>query len=148
MFDLLAFANKMINIKPAQLLFKVLSRADVQAYIINLNTEDQLKGRNEDALGIKLSSNDPFRGYSITTQYLKQTSRDKVTLYDTGDYYESFAVIPLRNASFDLISNTKIHGNDLKERWGEHIEGVNTINLEKVNIFIESKIILEIEKLL
>lgn len=146
MIDIIDFAEKVLRISPAQLLFNVLSRADVQAYIINLNTEDQLKTRNEDSLGVKLYK---IGGeYSIKTQFLKQTKAQNVTLYDTGDYYESYAVIPLRNAAFDIVSNTTIHGDDLKDRWGDNIEGLNNENLKKAKIFIEEKIIEELESLL
>tara|TARA_R110002020_G_scaffold40164_5_gene118932 strand:+ start:8422 stop:8871 length:450 start_codon:yes stop_codon:yes gene_type:complete len=146
--DLVEIAEKLTRIKPGTLLFRVLSRPDVQAFIINLNTEDQLKTRNEDALGVKLADNDPFGGYSVQTQFIKNTGKRQVTLFDTGDYYESFAVIPLRNFSFNIESNTTIHGDDLKDRWGDNIEGLNNENLVKVNEFLEEKIIEEIERLL
>ena len=144
--DLVRLAELFVSIKTGDLLFKVLSRSDVQEFIINLNTEDQLRTRNVDALGVKLSS---IGGeYSVTTQFLKNTSADKVTLYDTGDYYESFVIIPYRDGSFEIESNTSIHGDDLKERWGNNIEGLNKENLQKTNAFIENKICEEIERLL
>tara|TARA_R110000765_G_scaffold67450_3_gene130287 strand:+ start:875 stop:1318 length:444 start_codon:yes stop_codon:yes gene_type:complete len=146
--DLVRLAEVLGKLSANDLLFRVLSRDDVQAFIINLNTEDQLKTKNQDALGVKLSSNDPFGGYSITTQYLKNTTADKVTLYDTGDYYESFVVIPYRNASFDIESNTSIHGEDLRERWGANIEGIDSQNFIRLNVYLEEKIIDEIERLL
>ena len=140
--DLVRLAEVLGKLSANDLLFRVLSRDDVQAFIINLNTEDQLKTKNQDALGVKLSSNDPFGGYSITTQYLKNTTADKVTLY------ESFVVIPYRNASFDIESNTSIHGEDLRERWGANIEGIDSQNFIRLNVYLEEKIIDEIERLL
>ena len=54
-----------MKIKPSTLLGKVLRRADVQTFIINLNTEDQLKTKNENSLGVKL--------YQIGGEYSVET---------------------------------------------------------------------------
>lgn len=144
--DIVEVANVFKRFKVSTLLFRVLSRPDVQAFIINLNTEDQLKTRNEDALGVKLYT---IGGeYSIETQFLKGLGGKQVNLFDTGDYQESYAVIPLRNFSFIIDSDTTIHGDDLKDRWGENIEGINKENLEKLNEFLAGKLLEEIASLL
>jgi hypothetical protein len=147
MLDLIKTAETISKLNASTLLRKVLKRVDVQTFIINLNTEDQLKKRNENALGVKLYQ---IGGeYSVETLIIKGVSNPKrVTLYDTGDYYESFAVIPLANGDFEIQSNTTIHGDDLKDRWGKEIEGLNKINMVKVDLFIQEKVIEEIESLL
>jgi len=145
--DLVQIAEALSKIKASVILRRVLRRPDVQSFIINLNTEDQLKKRNENSLGVKLYQ---IGGeYSVETLIIKGV-RDpkKITLFDTGDYYESFAVIPLINGDFEIQSNSTIHGDDLKDRWSDEIEGLNKINLAKVNIYISEKIIEEIESLL
>ena len=126
---------------------RVLRRPDVQAFIINLNTEDQLKANNENSLGVKLYQ---IGGeYSVETLILKGIRNPKkVTLYDTGAYYETFAIIPLINGDFEIQSNSSIHGEDLKDRWGDEIEGLTPKNLVKTNLYLEEKIIEEIESLL
>lgn len=147
MIDPLLLAEKLSNLDASDLLQKVLKRSDVQAFIVNLNTEDQLKDRNVNALGVKLYV--VGGEYSITTQFLKGVPAKNIDLYDTGDYYESFEVIPLKNGDAEITSNKQIHGADsglAEDRWGDP-EGLIPENEEKAKVFIESRLIMEIEKL-
>ena len=138
----------MVKVKPSTLIKRVLKRADVQAFIINLNTEDQLKKDNINPLG--------FRLYTIGGEYSNMTLELKnlrdpkqINLFDTGDYYETFDLLIFANGDFQIISNNKIHGSNTdlaKERWGE-VEGLTKENEEKALRFIEEKLIEEIERL-
>lgn len=144
--DVIDVAELLEKISPARVLRDVLSNIAVQQFIIDLNTEGQLlKGVN--SLGVKLST--IGGNYSVTTQLIKGVvDPSKVNLYDTGDYYNSYAIIPQTNGDFIIKSDPIKDGISLEDRWGSDLEGLTDENLEKLNKYLEGKIIEHLESLL
>lgn len=142
--DLVRIAEKLSKQTPAKLLFKVLSRDDVKAFIINLNTVDQLDNKHVNALGVELYT---IGGeYTINTQLIKNVGARDISLNQTGKYHKTFAVIPLNTGDFTIISDNTIYGDRTflaKERWGV-LEGITKENLQKVNIFLSRKLVEEL----
>jgi hypothetical protein len=128
MADIFSIAENLSDINPTQLLQSILSRADIQRLMIDLNTHRQLGELNENAFGIKLAS--------IGGDYSKKYAKSKgvapswIDLEDTGRYWQTFKIIPLANGNAEIISDNTIHGADTflaNERWGE-VEGLNEEN--------------------
>lgn len=144
--DIIDVAELMANISPARVLRDVLGKPEVQQYIIELNTEGQLlEGVN--SLGVKLST--IGGNYSVRTMKLKGlTDPTKVNLFDTGDYYKSFIIVPLNSGDFVIKSDPIKEDNNLEKRYGKDLEGLTNENLEKLNIYLEDKIIEHLEFLL
>ena len=137
--DIIELAERLSKINPERLLKRILRDSSVQALIINLNTENQLKELNEDSTGIKLS--DIGEPYSPYTQLVKGLGKFQVNLFDTGEYYESFQVIPLANGDFEITSNPQKEDGNLEDRYGDKIEGLNEKNKKVVNIRLEEEAI-------
>lgn len=102
--------------------------------IIRLNTQEQLFKLGIDAQGEKLVSAFAHFGhvYSDYTMLLKEQKGqpiDRVTLKDSGDFYESFRVI-LEGDDIVITANTLKDDNDLIEVWGEDIIGLTEENLQ------------------
>lgn len=137
------FANK----SPAQILKPILSSGTFEALVTDLNTNDQLFNKNEDSLGVKLST--IGGSYSVTTQVIKGVAADKVTLFDSGEFYDSFAVNPFSSGTGFEITNDPFKTDetgkttDLRERWGENITGLQKENLLKVKRYIVNEILKE-----
>ena len=56
MLDVYQIAEKISDINPTQLLQKLLGRRDIKKLMIDLNTDNQLRKRNENPFNVKLAS--------------------------------------------------------------------------------------------
>lgn len=123
---------------------KIADSNDIKEAIIYLNTEKQLY-LGKDKLGQDLES---IGGdYSPFTKDIKSALGqpiDRVTLRDTGTFYESFEVNSFANY-IEITANPFKDGVDLQQRWGFNIIGLNEehktwlINEIKVRLIQEIK---------
>ena len=126
--------SNILNINPYQILFNILSDEGVQNYIEELNRNQLLDGEN--SLGVKLS--DIGGEYSEVTLFLHpEKVRDRVNLYDTGEFHNSIQVNPQLNKGFEIQADPiKTNDNGTKtnlyERWGEDVIGLQNENLQSV----------------
>lgn len=104
-------------------------------YIILLNTQKQLFDKGVDAKGRLLSSiGGDYSANTIegTSQYLGKKELglpyDHITLFDTGDFYESFRVY-LSNKELTISADTIKDTTDLINDWGADIIGLNEESL-------------------
>ena len=93
---------------------------DFKDLVIDLNTNNQLF-EGVDSMGVTLSS---IGGdYSDVTIAFKQTNNqpfNRVTLKDTGEFYESFDV-RYEMGGIVIDADTIKEGDDLRDRWGNDI---------------------------
>lgn len=122
----------------------ILLDPKTEEFILNLIRQDQLFDQGINSLGVKL---DTIGGdYSNAT--IEGTSNfsgkkelglpfDRITLFNTGDFYESFEINASKEqALFD--ANYIKDGVDLRERWGRNIVDLTEQNRQKViNVFEE-----------
>jgi hypothetical protein len=107
---------------------EILQKKDIQDFIIEMNHE-QLYELGEDSKGVSLGEYSP-----VTIQYKDRKGQvsDRVTLRDTGVFYESFT-IKVDDAGF--IQNAdgyKGGGNDLFKMYGIDILGLNEDNTQRL----------------
>jgi len=138
----------------------VLTDKGLQKWILDLNRSQLFDG--EDSLGVQLR--DIGGGYSITTQFLNQGRTFQVNLdgetksntkevgespflYDTGEYYESYT-FNLGNGLFTITSDPIKDGDNLEDRYGDDLEGLQDENLQKLIDVIRKKFIKEVRVLL
>ena len=72
--------------------------------------------------------------YSNLTKELKSQEGfpiDRVTLYDTGEFYESFRVEVKANELL-ITANTNKDGEDLQNRWGSELLGLTEDNTRRL----------------
>lgn len=107
----------------------VWSNPRIQNLIIDLNTEgkptSQLFEKGEDSKGVSLGVYSPF------TQAIKVEKGqriDHITLKDTGDFYETWVVIPFLQG-FRMKANPIKEDSNLFDDFGEDIVGLNEENL-------------------
>ena len=147
MSELLSIKNAIRRANPMRALKEVLKSKDVKQFAISMNTHEQLFDLGEDSRGVQLS--DIGGGYSTNT--IEGTSNykgkielglpyDRVTLFDTGDFYNSW------NVKFELpyiifTADDKKEGVELNEEWGGYILGLNEENKKRLETLILKKTI-------
>lgn len=134
-------ANNIIDTNVNRLINTLIEKRDFTELIIDLNTEKQLFNEGIDSLGVKLGEYSPF------TKQLKQEKGlpiDRITLFDTGDFYKSFEiVITDLDDPFFLIN-----ANPIKDDTNLFIEyGVDILGLtEQSTRILQNKLQREIKK--
>ena len=69
-----------------------LSKPINEAQICELNSEQQLYDYGVNALGVEISSYQPYSPFTIGIKKMNGQPSDRVTLRDTGDFHGSFFV--------------------------------------------------------
>ena len=88
-------------------------------------TDTQLFRRGVDAEGTKL--NEIGGEYSDFTREIKSMQglpTEWITLFDTGQFYESFEV-SVTDSHLSITADTVKGNTDLRDRWGEHIASIS-----------------------
>ena len=113
---------------------------DLQDLIIHLNTEEQLiEGVNAQSETLESIGGK----YSQVTIFFKERNNqpfDRVTLKDTGAFYDSFKVYYEKDGIV-IDANTIKDGEDLQERWGNDILGLTDESKEKLIFFLQPLIV-------
>ena len=108
----------------------------MQQFVVFLNTEKQLfEGVDANEASLKSIGGD----YAPITKFLKAQKGqpfDRITLKDTGDFYDSFSVEALQDAIIIEADSIK-EGYDLRDRWGQDILGLSE---PSIGILIENDI--------
>lgn len=140
--------NKWLKIDPARILKEILSDRAILDWIEEANRKQLLDGKN--SLDVKLS--DIGGGYSDYTLSINpEKQRDRVNLFDTGEFHESITakVNDLVSIEADPIK-VGDNGNltNLYDEWGVDIIGLNEENfnnlLEKLTEILIDKILEEV----
>ena len=113
--------------------------------IVSLNTQDQLFEKGIRADGTPITPE--YTPFTISIKREKGQPTDRVTLKDTGEFYDSF--VAYVDSSADIIINSnplKVDENGLETnllfKYGEKVEGLTQQNLD----IITQKLIVPIQK--
>lgn len=110
--------------------------ADVIKFI---QTQEQLFKRGEDSRSISITPK--YAQSTLAHKLRKRQPTDRVTLKDTGDFYESINVVATKDS---LVIETSIeYAHFLVKRYGKEILGIQRIELSS---FYEKYIEKEIEQ--
>lgn len=117
--------------------------------VVEFNTEGQLFELGQDESGALLEN---IGGdYATKTKlYKRQQGQpiDRVTLKDTGEFYRSFRAEVAYNGDIIINANTIKEGEDLQQRWGKGILGLNKQSKEKLQNEVRDDIIREVRQIL
>lgn len=92
-----------------------------------MNAYDQLFEKGIDRLGEEIWRYRPYTGNTIAIKILKNQPVDRVTLKDTGAFYESLRV-KVYSDSFEIYS-VDVKASDIIEKYGDEILGLTNENL-------------------
>ncbi len=122
-----ALANRIKAITVLEVLKHLSENKQFTDLIIELNTRKQLFDKGIDSTGRQLS--DVGGNYSpYTLQLHPEKIEDKITLFDTGDFYESFRIF-YSNGDFIISADTIKDTSNLIEDWGANILGLTNESL-------------------
>jgi hypothetical protein len=137
--------NQQDRLNETQIWLTIVNNEEVKEFIISLNTEDQLfeKGIDSDGVSLKDIGGNDFTdsGYSPVTIEIKKTKTGKgskttnITLYDTGEYYESHEV-NVDARGFTITADPQKDDTNLFDEWGENIVGLTDESLQKLISFL------------
>jgi hypothetical protein len=122
--------NRMSKVDATPIIQSILQEPDLQKAIIYKNTIDQLFERGEDSLGRKLEDvGGSYSPYTIMKKLEKGQPFDRVTLKDTGEYYDSYRIVAPSGADYIMIITNPIkEGKNIEQEWGGYIVGLNQEN--------------------
>ena len=99
---------------------------DNEAWICDMNTEDQLFERGVNRVGVSIMDYMPYRPKTIEIKEIKGQPTNRVTLRDEGDFHRSFKV-DADNEKFRILST------DRKAEWLERKYGMQIFGLTDEN---------------
>ena len=127
-------AERVARIELDKELSKIHRKPYVEDEIIRLNTDEQLLGKGIDSEGVRLDS--IGGGYAESTIQQKIADSlpiDRVTLFQEGDFYESFSV-DVFAGGFEIVADTVKESQDLRDRWGENLLGLTAESIEDLQV--------------
>lgn len=101
---------------------------DNEAYIIDMNAEEQLFEQGINRLGVDIMDYAPYSPLTIAIKEEKGQPTNRVTLRDTGDFETSF-FLEVGDKQFE-IKATDFKTEDLIKKYGRQILGLTTENIE------------------
>lgn len=131
MGSLIALSRAVKNIDLNKMLDDAIKQEE--NYIIGLNTRKQLFEKGIDAMGQPLTP--PYAGFTKSIKRFKGQPVDRVTLKDTGDFYQGFFVDI--NKDYFQISSHDRKTHDLEEKYGENLFGLTKDNISLLIIRIK-----------
>lgn len=103
---------------------------DNEAYIIDMNAQEQLYERGINRLGVKISDYAPYAPLTIEIKKAKGQPTNRVTLRDEGDFESSF-YLEVGDTQFEIrASDPKTE--ELIKKYGRQILGLTDENLEEL----------------
>ena len=139
-----SLANRVKSLNINDMIHELSENTEFMDYIIELNTKNQLYDKGVNSLNVSIGE------YSPKTKGIKQEQGqpfDRVTLNDTGAFYESF--ITYFNGKDIVISANVIKDtSDLISDWGKEILGLNEDSLTLLRLRAKFILIPYIKKIL
>ncbi len=142
MTELEILLNNAKKINVGFLLKQLFLDVKFKEFVLDLNRYNQLYDEGIDSKGKRLKSAFAREGqyYAANTilgtplyegKLDKAQPYDRVTLSDTGKFYDSFKLY-LKSQNFYIMANTIKFDTDLQEVWGNDILGLTDESLKKV----------------
>ena len=100
---------------------------DNEAYIVDLNAEEQLFEQGINRLGVEISDYAPYSPVTIAIKEAKGQPTNRVTLRDTGDFEASF-FLEVGDKQFE-IKASDFKTEDLIKKYGRQILGLTDENI-------------------
>lgn len=127
---------RFVEIDYTEMLFSITEEEETQEFIIN-TIQDQLYNTGADGKGKSLGD------YSFSTIRLKKKKGDpfdRVTLFDTGEFYDSFFIKPTKEGFIINADGLKEGGTNLLVKYGEDILLPNKDSIILIQNFYAKKI--------
>lgn len=101
-----------------------------EAYIVDMNAEEQLYEQGINRLGVKISDYKPYAALTIEIKRIKGQPTNRVTLRDEGNFHSSFYVDAGDNQFEIKAADEKT--SDLIRKYGRQILGLTDDNIKEL----------------
>lgn len=106
--------------------------------LIDMNAQDQLYAKGVNRLGVHIDEYQPYRPLTIQVKIEKRQPYDRVTLKNTGEFYDSFYVETAEDRFYIKASDEKT--NWLIKKYGAEIFGLTNDSLaEFINDYVKDE---------
>lgn len=106
--------------------------------LIDMNAQDQIYAKGVNRLGVRIDEYQPYRPLTIQVKIEKRQPYDRVTLKDTGEFYDSFYVETAEDRFYIKASDEKT--NWLIKKYGAEIFGLTNDSLaEFINDYVKDE---------
>lgn len=106
--------------------------------LVDMNAQDQLYTKGVNRLGVRIDEYQPYRPLTIQVKIEKRQPYDRVTLKDTGEFYDSFYVETAEDRFYIKASDEKT--NWLIKKYGAEIFGLTNDSLaEFINDYVKDE---------
>ena len=137
--------DRIAKLDEGLLLRNFVSIPAVQKFILDLNRVDQLFNKGVDSKNKALGIYTPFTINSKEERGVPVPSDFHITLFDTGEFYSTFVIIPGKDF-FEIDANPIKDGDNLFDDFGEDIIGLNDENLQILIDFFKETIQLRVRE--
>lgn len=142
---ILQLTNRVAKLDEGLLLRNFVSIPAVQTFILDLNRRDQLFNKGIDSKNRALGVYTPFTINSKQERGVPVPSDLHITLFDTGEFYSTFVIIPGKDF-FEIDANPIREDSNLFDDFGEDIIGLNDENLQVLIDFFKETIQLRVRE--
>tara|TARA_R110000824_G_scaffold125895_2_gene285195 strand:- start:1512 stop:1970 length:459 start_codon:yes stop_codon:yes gene_type:complete len=137
--------DRIAKLDEGLLLRNFVSIPAVQKFILDLNRVDQLFNKGVDSKNKALGIYTPYTINSKEERGVPVPSDFHITLFDTGEFYSTFVIIPGKDF-FEIDANPIREDSNLFEDFGEDILGLNDENLQVLIDFFKETIQLRVRE--
>ena len=135
--------------QPSLMMQVIVEKNGLGGVIIHLNTEDQLFDKGIDSRGVKLEdvggAYTPNTIFGIKGKFKGKLELglpvDRVTLYNSGEFYKSFVVTTEQNGDIVINADPNKPNQNLFDRYGKDIVGLTKNNLDVVRNILKNHIL-------
>lgn len=114
--------NNVIKLDANRIVNQIIRTPEFTRFIITLNTGGQLFDQGIDSLGFSLGR---YASYTIEKKQEKGLPFDRITLFDTGEFYQSFELTAKDGDDFFTLDADPIkEDTNLFDDFGEDIVGL------------------------
>ncbi len=142
---ILQLTDRVAKLDEGLLLRNFVSIPAVQKFILDLNRRDQLFNKGIDSKNRALGVYTPFTINSKQERGVPVPSDFHITLFDTGEFYSTFVIIPGKDF-FEIDANPIREDTNLFDDFGEDIIGLNDENLQVLIDFFKETIQLRVRE--
>lgn len=115
--------------------------------LIDMNAQDQLFAKGVNRLGVRIDEYRPYSPFTIKVKIEKRQPYDRVTLKDTGEFYDSFYVETAEDRFYIKASDEKTDW--LIKKYGAEIFGLTNESLaEFINDYVKDEAAKKVKEIL
>ena len=127
-------ANRVIALDSSAILVRIFSEKEANEIVLFLQKSQLFDdGERSDGSIIGYYSDNTRVYKKLDKGWRGKSFENFITLYDTGDFYDSMSVKVLNNGDIEISADGKKDNTDLFEKYGQNIIGLTNESIEELS---------------